>query len=83
MASTTTLHKLKINKTNSHQCTRAVCSTFAEIHPTVTLWCIDALFGVSIPFQSLVQSTEGNPESRSPVQSPVHVYTGRRTPVGN
>ena len=46
----------KNNKTGSHQCTRAVCSTFAEIHSTVAPWCIDALFGVRIPLKSLVQS---------------------------
>ena len=46
-------------------------------------WCIDALLGVKIPFQSQVQSPEGNPDSIPPVQSPVHVYTGHRTPVGN
>ena len=69
--------------TGSHQCTLAVCSTFAEIHSTLTPQCIDALFGVRIPFQSLIQSPEGNPDSSPPVQSPVYVYTGHRTPVGN
>ena len=33
--------------------------------------CIDALFGARIPFQSLVQSPEDNPDSSPPVQSPV------------
>ena len=51
----------KINKTGSHQCTRAFCSIFAGIHSTLTPRCIDALFGVRIPFQSLVQSPEGTP----------------------
>ena len=32
--------------------------------------CIDALFGVRIPFQSQVQSPEGNLDSSPPVQSP-------------
>ena len=50
----------KSNKTGSHQCTRAVCSTFAEIHSTVTPRCIDA-----------AQSPKGNPDSSPPVQSPV------------
>ena len=59
----------KINKTGSHQCT-PVCSTFAEIHSTLTPQCIDALFGVIILFQSPVQSPEGNPNSSPPVQSP-------------
>ena len=45
--------------------------------------CIDALFGVRIPFQSQVQSPEGNPDSSPPIQSPIYVYTGHRTPVGN
>ena len=54
-----------------HQCTRAVCSTFAEIHCTVTPRCIDALFGVRMPFQSLAESPKGNPDSSPPVQSPV------------
>ena len=39
------------NKTGSHQRTRAVCSIFAEIHPTLTPRCIDALFGVRIHFK--------------------------------
>ena len=62
------MYKNTYNKTGSHQCTRAVCNTFAEINSTVTPWCIDALFGVRIPFQSLVQSPEGNPDSSPPVQ---------------
>ena len=67
------------NKTGSHQCTPAVCwNSFYTETP-----CIDALFGVRIPFQSLVQSPEGNPNSCPSVQSPVHVYTGHKTPVGN
>ena len=33
--------------------------------------CIDALFGVRIPFRSLVHSPEVNPDSSPPVQSPV------------
>ena len=40
--------------------------------------CIDALFGVRIPFQSQVQSPECSP----PVQSPVHLYKGHRTAEG-
>ena len=40
--------------------------------------CIDALFGVRIPFRSLIQRL-----IQIPVQSPIHVYTGHRTPVGN
>ena len=64
--------RCKTNKTGSHQCTRAVCSTFTEIHSTLTPRCIDALFGIRIPFQSLAQSPKGNPDS-SPESS--HVYT--------
>ena len=56
---------------------------YIRIHSTLTPRCIDALFVVRIPFQSLVQSPEGNPDSSPPVQSPVHIYTGHRTPVGN
>ena len=35
------------------------------------LRCIDALFGVRIPFRSLVHNPEVNPDSSPPVQSPV------------
>ena len=66
---------LKLNKTGSQQCTRAVCSTFTEIQSTVTPRCIDTLFRVRIPFQSLAQSLKSNPDSSPPFQSPVHVYT--------
>ena len=59
---------IQSNKTGSHQCTPAVCSTFTEIQSPVTPRCIDALFGV--PFQSLAQSRKGNPDSSPPVQSP-------------
>ena len=57
------------NKIGSYQCTQAVCSTFAEIHSTLTPRCIDALFRVRIPFQSLVQRAiqipVRNPDSSS------------------
>ena len=32
--------------------------------------CMNAQFGVRIPFQSQVQSPEGNPDSSTPIQSP-------------
>ena len=60
------------NKTGSHQCTQAVCSTFAEIHSILTSRCIDALFGVRIPFQTLAPSPKGIPDSSPPVQSCLH-----------
>ena len=76
-----TLARSMKNKTGSHQCTRAVCSIVAGIRSTLTPRCIDALFGVRIPFQSLVQSPIQIPVRQS--SDPVHVYTGHRTPVGN
>ena len=47
----------------------AVCSVFAGIHSTLTPQCIDALFGVRIPFQSLVQRVIHIPVRQSRVQS--------------
>ena len=40
-----------INKTGSHQCTRAVCSVFAGIRSTLTPRCIDALSGLEFHFK--------------------------------
>ena len=63
-----------VNKTGSHQCTRAICSIFAGIHSTLTPRCIDELFGARIPFQSPVQSAIQIPVRQSRVQS---ILSGR------
>ena len=43
--------------------------------------CIDALFGVRIPFQSLVQGPELNPDSSPPVESPVMFTQVKERPL--